>query len=378
LPAPELALQLQALLGQHSVLAADMMRGRLRGDEDFIQAANAALGKNTAALAQLVESLYGEQAASQFSSLWTRHVQALFNYARGLVDDDASARDEARTTLIAYERDLAGFFADASQGRLPRAAAEAALRMHVDHLLQQADAYAARDYRRADRIYREAYAHTFGLGKTLAAALLPRDQAAALEAPSWRLRSELGRLLGEHVSLVVSTMRAGVTNAPDFATSAEAVNSNTRDLAGAMDGLFGAPAATGFQALWADHVDQLMAYTAGVVKDNAEARTDAQAKLDVFERRFAAFLDTATGKRLAFQTLAKALVTHDEMLLRGVDAFAAKDYQKAHDIAYATYQHMFHLAGQLAAAFGATIAARLPTGGARTGHGGMAAIIGRR
>jgi hypothetical protein len=355
-----------------------MMRGRLRGDDDFIQAANAALGKNTAAMSQLVSSLYGEQAADRFSSLWTAHVRALFDYARGLADDDASARRDARSTLTTYERNLAVFFADASKGRLPRGAAEAALRMHVDHLLQQADAYAAKDYQRADRIYRVGYAHTFGLGKTLAAALVPSGTAAALDAPSWRLRSELSRLLGEHVSLVVATMRAGVTNNPDFSAAAEAVNGNTRDLASAMDSLFGAPAARNFQSLWADHVDQLMAYTAGVVKDNAEARTDAQAKLQAFERRFASFLDTATGKRLSAETVAKAVLSHDEMLLRGVDAFAAKDFQKAHDITYATYQHMSHLAGQLATAFGATIAARLPTGGARTGHGGMAVIVGRR
>src|SRR2546423_13248188 len=47
LAAADLALRLESLLGEHSVLAANMMRGRIRGDEDFAQAANAALGKNT-------------------------------------------------------------------------------------------------------------------------------------------------------------------------------------------------------------------------------------------------------------------------------------------------------------------------------------------
>jgi hypothetical protein len=48
------ALQLEALLGQHAVLAADMMRGRIRNDEDFGQAASAAVTRNTEDLAQLV------------------------------------------------------------------------------------------------------------------------------------------------------------------------------------------------------------------------------------------------------------------------------------------------------------------------------------
>jgi hypothetical protein len=376
--APEQALQLETLLGQHSILAADMMRGRLRNDEDFIQAANAALGKNTTAMTQLVGSLFGEQAAAQFSPLWSTHVQALFNYARGLADDDSGVRDAASTTLTAYERDLGGFFAAASNGRLPRETAVAALEMHVNHLLQQADAYSAKDYPKADALYRQSYAHTFGLGKALAGALLPAGTAAALEAPSWRLRSELSRLLGEHVALVVSATRAGATNAPDFTSAANSVNANTRDLAGAVDSLFGAAAARSFQSLWADHVDQVMAYTTGVVKDDSAARDRARAKLDAFEKGLASFLDTATRKRLNSETLAEALLAHDDMLIRGVDAYAAKDYQKAHDIAYATYQHMSHLAAQLASAFGATIATGLPVGGAQTGDGSMAGIIGRR
>ncbi len=66
------------------------------------------------------------------------------------------------------------------------------------------------------------------------------------------------------------------------------------------------------------------------------------------------------------------------MLLRHADAFAAKDYTTAHDMAYQTYDHMFELARQLADAFGATVAARLPLGGAQTGYGGLAAVVGQR
>jgi len=60
------ALRLEALLGQHAVLAADMMRGRIRSDEDFGQAANAAIGQNTDELAAVVGALGGEQAAGEF------------------------------------------------------------------------------------------------------------------------------------------------------------------------------------------------------------------------------------------------------------------------------------------------------------------------
>ena len=376
--APELSLRFQALLGQHSVLAADMMRSRLRGDPDLAQAANAALGKNTDALGQLVGTMFGEAAKNQFTPLWAQHVTALFNYARGVADRDATVRAEARTQIAGYESSLAGFFAGAARGRLKRDIAEAAIRMHVTHLLDQADAYAAGDYARADLIYRQAYTHTYDLGKVLAAALLPPALAATLNSPTWRLRSELGRLLGEHVALVVASTRAGVTNTRDFAAASESLNGNTRDLAGAVDSLFGAAAAKRFQSLWADHVDSLMAYTAAAVKHDDQQRAGAEDKLNAFEQELAAFLDTATNKRLASATLARAFRMHDQMLLREADAFVAKEYQQAHDLAYATYQQMFDLAGQLANAFGATVASRLPRGGVQTGRGGMAAAVGRR
>src|SRR3712207_441860 len=124
-----------------------------------------ALGRNTDAMAQLVGSLFGEPAAKQFSSVWAAHVTALFSYARGLADQDNGVRDQARATLSNFERDIATFFADASQGRLTREAAQGAVLAHVDHLLRQADEYAARDYAAADRDYRAGYAHTYGLGR---------------------------------------------------------------------------------------------------------------------------------------------------------------------------------------------------------------------
>ena len=373
--ASELALRLQALLGQHSILAADFMRGRIRGDEDFVQAADAALGKNTGAMTQLVKDLFGAEAARRFGPLWGNHVVTLFGYAGGLADQDYAARAEARKSLTSFERNLGSFFAGASGGRLSPASADRALLTHVDHLLAQADAYAARDYPTADRIYQEAYRHTFDLGRTLADALLPAGKSADMQTPTWRLRSELGKLLAEHVALAVDVTRAAVTNSGDFTAAADLVNSNTRDLSTAMDSLFGATAAKGFQSLWAYHVEQLVAYAAGTAAQDAGRRDHARTNLHDFERRFAAFLQTATGRRLDAGSLAKALLSHDQMLLRHADAFGAKDYQTAHQVAYDTYQHMSDLARQLADAFGATVAARLPVGGAQTGFGGMAADV---
>ena len=298
---------------------------------------------------------------------------------RGLATDDAAARDEARAQLVQYENDVANFFSSASQDRLPREAARAAALAHVDHLVQQADAYAAGDYGRANDLYRQAYTHLFQAGHPLAAGLLGPDQAASLQEPSWRLRSELNRLLGEHVALAVPALRAGATNSPDFPQAAAALNGNTSDLSAAMGTLFGAPAGQQFMTIWADHIDQLMSYTAAVAANDEGRREAALGRLREFETRLAGFLDSATGSGAAHSTdLATAFLAHNEMLTQQVDAFSGKDYPRAHALANDTYQDMFDLARQLSDVFGESVAARLPQGGAPAGAGGMAGVTGSR
>ena len=202
---------------------------------------------------------------------------------------------------------------------------------HIDHLLRQADAYAAGDWARSDRLYREGYAHAVGLGRTLAATLLPPAAARTLQQPTWRLRSELGRLLGEHVVLVVAAMRAGVTDSPDFSTAARSVDGNTRDLAGAVDVLFGPAAARQFQGLWADHVDLMVAYSAAGATGDRARRAAVGRRLGGFELGLSRFLAAATGNKVTATALARALRSHDGMLQRQVDAFVGKRYVDAQD-----------------------------------------------
>lgn len=374
----ELALQLQSLLGQHTVLAADMMRGRLRDDPDLAQAANAALGKNTDAMGKLIGSAFGNQAAQTFTPLWSNHVGALFNYSRGLADDDVAVQNQARVAVTKFETELSKFFSAASQGRLPVTVAVGAVTTHITHLLDQADAWKAGDYAKSDAAYRQGYAHGFQLGLALSSTLLPPADAKVLGTPTWRLRSALTQLLGEHVALVVGTMRAGATDGPNFRSAAAAVNGNTTDLAGAIGVLFSKDAGVAFQQMWADHIDLLVAYAAAIAKGDDGARTRIDSGLSGFEGKLAAFLASATGDKLAAAALAKALQSHDTMLRQQVDAFVARDYTTAHDVAYSTYQEMYGLSGQLAEAFGVTVAKRLPVGAADTGRGGMAPVVGGR
>ncbi|BCY06875.1 hypothetical protein [Actinoplanes sp. L3-i22] len=370
--APELAVRLQALLAEHAVLAADLMRSRIRGDADFAQAADAALGHNTDAMATLMRQLFGAGMVRDFAPLWSEHVVELVAYASAIAAQDETAKAHAKAELSEYEEELSRFFAGASHGRLSTAAAHHALDMHVRHLTGQADAYAAHDYATADRDYREGYQHMYELGGTLADALLPARDRAALREPIWRLRSRLGELLAEHVVLVEDVTRAAVTNTPDFDAAAAMINANTRDVTAAMDTLFGAGVARRFQDVWGFHVEQLVGYSAALAGADTAGLTGAKTNLHGYEDRMGALLSEVTGKRMNAAALAGAFRGHDDLLLRHADAYAARDYTAAHDLAEKAYQHGFDMARELADAFGATVAARLPVGGAQTGYGGLA------
>ena len=170
--ASDLRAKLEQLLGQHAILTVRLTRARLHGDGDLAQVADAALGENTADLGELIGTVYGGEAAEKFEQLWFGHVTYLFDYSRGVADKDEAVKSQARRQLDDYTTNLSQFLEAATKKAAPAPVVAAQLRMHVDHLLQQVDAYASEDYERAFALERESYAHMFPLGKALAAGIV--------------------------------------------------------------------------------------------------------------------------------------------------------------------------------------------------------------
>lgn len=374
-PAPatptDAALQLAAQMGQHSTLASDMMRARIRGDADLAQAADAALVHNTEAMSATLAPFVSAQAREQFDHMWEEHILSLFEYARGHAAKDHGVRHHAREESVEYEGELAQYFADQSPGgRLDRANAEKSIHTHAEHLLANADAYAAGDYAAAARGYRESYSQSYGLGATVARSLLPAAAVTALDSPAVRLRSELGRLLGEHSALVMAMTRSAAGTSQDFAAVGEALNANTTELTGAVDALFGAPTAQRFQALWADQIDQLAAYNTAAVGGATAGTERARTALTRFQTAIGQLLSTATEDRLTAEAAAQALREHDSRLLEEIDAYTGGDFPRAHAASEQIHDAVLVLSAQLAEGIGAAVAARLPSGGSDTGGGG--------
>ena len=349
------ALQLEALLGQHAVLAADMMRGRIRNDEDFGQAASAAIGRNTDDLAQLVGALFGAAAADQFRNLWADHVTALFNYSSGLATDDAGTRDQARAALVRFENDLAEFFSSASQGRLNPQAARSAVLTHVDHLLEQADAYAMGDYARSNELYRAglhahlragaraghhpAAARPGGRAGRAAVAAALRAGPAARRARGAGRRRAAGRC-DRRPRLRRGRGRAQRQHQRPDRRGRQPVRRTGRNRVHDAVGRPHRP------AWWPTPPASPPRTRAGGTRRRPRCAASSGGWAD--------FLAAAAGNRLGSPALAQALLAHDDMLLRQVDAFVAKDYPQANDLSYRAYQDMFGLARQLSDAFGAS------------------------
>jgi hypothetical protein len=367
--AVQLRSQLEMLLGDHVLLTVELMRDLLgRGPQPQAQAAVDAVGNNTDGLSTAMTGLFGSSAGATFNELWAAHIRELADYARAVASADAAGRQTARADLQRTESDLGSLLASAAQ--LPAAAAQDAVAMHVQMLLEQADDYARGDYGASYRVESQALDHMVTLADTLAAAIAKvKGLSGSLTTPRRQLQSALARLFAAHMGIVVEAMRAAVDRSPDFSAAGATLNTNTTALGAAIGALYGHSAADAFLTLWAEHVDALVSYADATARHDGAAQAAAQRSLDDFATRLATFLATATQQRLPAVQLTGALTEHDRQLTDATDAYAAKDYAKAQDVAATGYAHMFMLAETLADAVGDVVAARLPHGGPQTGGG---------
>jgi hypothetical protein len=174
-PAADLRVTLDRLLGEHAVLAMLATQKGFSGDADFKQV-SAALDANSVDLSEAIASVYGEEAGDKFLNgrgLWRDHIEFFVAYTVGLAEKDKAAQEQAVTNLQGYIGAFSTFLADATG--LPADALRQSITEHVNQLKGQIDAYAAGDYQKAYRFAREAYAHMYMTGDTLAAAMVTQS-----------------------------------------------------------------------------------------------------------------------------------------------------------------------------------------------------------
>jgi hypothetical protein len=363
---------LERLLGHHAILAVRVMRGQVKGSPELVQTLEDALGANTHELTVAVRSLHGAKAARTFEQLWTNHVVSLFEYAGAVEAHKQKAKKRLLRELDRYRADFGSFVETASNGTLKAHSVAQSLKSHINQLLKQIKAYAAKDYATAYRLEREAFGHMFPTGKALAGGLSvhhPGESSIALENPAQNLKSALSLLLGEHVELLVEATRSGVRGSPEFKYAARALDHNTEDLTESVGALFGQENAHRFNDIWADHIDYLMDYTIAKAGDNEKAQKKAMHRMREFLRRFPRYLKRVTGLSASPQ-LSRKIARHEHLVVDQLDAYDAEKYDLALRISNRAYEDMFSTAVELGGLLQKRFSSVAPIGGAGTGGGG--------
>ena len=367
-----LAAQLEQYFAQHTLLAVRQMRSVLTATPDYRKAADGELQEYTGELAGVVGGAYGDAHGERFERIWEQGIAHFTAYAEVVAGNDAEARQAARAGLLADADAYGAWFAEASKGRVAAGDAAAVLRTHVQQLMDQADAYAARDYDQAYKVERAAYEHMFEAGTSLAKASLPPKKAATLDAPVEKLRAGFAMLLGEHMQLIIDTQRATFAGAPEFKAAAAQVNANTAALTQGMGAVVGPAKAKEFQSAWAEHVEGLLEYSTAVASNDEAEKAAAREEMRGYSSRLALFLSDIVRNELPLAPITAALGQHDQHLVDQVDAYAAKRFGDAQEMELEGYEQMLGVANTLVGAIQRTLKPQLPVGGSQTGGGGTA------
>ena len=137
-----------------------------------------------------------------------------------------------------------------------------------------------------------------------------------------KLRADLTYLLDEHVYLAGIAVKQGVDNGLDsgaFKASADTLDANSKDLAGAIGGLYGDEAGDQFLALWRAHIGFFVDYTKAKATKDAKAAKAAQKDLDGYRSEFGAFISSAVPS-LPADAVADELKPHVASLSAAIDS----------------------------------------------------------
>lgn len=347
--AAELRVRLDALFGEHALLAVFAMQKRYDGAANREQAA-AGLGKNTERLAATLRSTYGEEAGKTFEPLWSSYVEALLNYAQAAAAGDETARTQTANGLAAYAKELAQFWARL----LPDLGAglEEGAKRHTDLMLQAFDAYADKNYAAAYKSMREAYAHAMASADLLAAGVAAqspdRFDASGMKTRKADLRSALGRLLGEHALTATFAVEKSIDGASDFDQAAAALNENAEDLAAAVASVYGETAGASFRTAWTSRTRCILDYAKAAASKDESARTIAAGNLEKAQADLAQFFANANPQHGSKPELMNGLNTQIGQVTLALDHEVRGEYAAAYANMETAYAKMLPIADLLA------------------------------
>jgi len=351
-PASTLRTTLNALLGEHLILAAAATGAALDGRGAEFKAASATLDANSVDIARAIGSVYGTEAEEAFLPLWRRHIGFAVDYTVGVATKDTSKQEKAVNDLIAYTQDFGAFLQSANPD-LPKSVVAELVKHHVVTLKEVIDAQAAKDYGRAYAAQRAATAHMQMIADPLAGAIVkqfPSNFSGNPSAAAASLRTTLNVALREHVYLAGSATNAALGGRDaEFKAAAGALDGNSVEITRAIGSVYGTEAEEAFLALWRRHIGFFVDYTVGVATKDQAKQDKAVTDLIGYTQDFGAFLQSA-NPNLPKAVVAELVKHHVVTLKAVVDAQAAQDQSKAFTAIRTAAGHMQMIADPLAEA----------------------------
>ncbi|MCP3740519.1 copper amine oxidase [Rossellomorea sp. BNER] len=344
-PASDLRSTLDQLLSEHYVLTVNAMVKDYNDAPDEEQALKA-LDQNAADMTPAIASIYGDEGAKEFERIFREHNDYSVDFVKAAQSEDKEARKAAEKEVEEFVNEFSSFLSTATEGNLPKDAAEKVIRAHEQDVLEAFDHYVAGDYKAYFTNFREGYDRMYEISKALSTAIVTQmpdkfnntkaDTAAA------DLRSTLNNLAAEHFALATIGMKKGVEGAPDYDFTNWAEDANTEEFTAAIASIYGEEGAAQFEKIWTgDHINAQANLVAATVAGDEEKAKAARDSIATFTEEFGSFLGTATEGNLPAEDATAALKAHEEQVLKTFDTYVAEDYQASSDHFREGYAFMF-------------------------------------
>ncbi|HLC42616.1 MAG TPA: hypothetical protein VJO34_13460 [Methylomirabilota bacterium] len=350
--AAELRTTLNALLGEHILLAASATGAALAGREAQFKGAAASLDANSVDVAKAIGSVYGQGAQDAFLPLWRKHIGFVVDYTTGLAAKDRAKQDKAVADLVQYTQDFGAFLSSANPN-LPKAVVADLVKTHVLTLKDVIDAQAAGDHPKAFAATRTAFHHMQMIADPLAGAIVkqfPEKWNGSSDSRAAGLRVALNNAFREHVYLAARATGAALGRRDaEFQAAASALDANSVDISKAIGSVYGQGAQDAFLPLWRRHIGFVVDYTSGLAMKDTSKQDKAVNDLVQYTQDFGAFLSSA-NPNLPKAVVAELVKSHVLTLKDVIDAQAAGDQGKVYWSLRSAMGHMQMIADPLAEA----------------------------
>jgi hypothetical protein len=347
--AADLRSSLNALLGEHVLIAAVATSHALGGREAAFKGAVGGLDANSIDIAKAIGAVYGANAEKAFLPLWRKHIGFFVDYTTGVATKDKGKQDKAVADLVSYSEDFGAFWGSANPN-LPKNVVADLVKGHILTLKDVVDAQAAGDWPKAYSAVRSAYHHMQMIGDPLAGAIakqFPNRFPGSPDAPAATLRTNLNMALREHA--IVAAMATGSAlggREAEFKAAASALDGNSIGIAKAIGSVYGADAEKAFLPLWRKHIGFVVDYTTGLAAKDKAKQDKAVNDLIKYSEDFGAFLSSA-NPNLPKSVVAELVKGHIITLKDVVDAQDARDWPKVYANLRTAASHMAMIADPL-------------------------------